>query len=134
MPKELLPIVVAAVVWSKHWRCKVIKARCDNMAVVATIKSGACREKAAMHLMRCLAFVEATVPLTIVSEHIRGVENTVADALSRDRLDVARSVMQESAERTEQIPESLIELLMTDNRSWSGQEWERLRLFYLTRD
>ncbi len=80
MPKELLPTVVAAVVWGKHWRCKVIKARCDNMAVVATIKSGACKEKAAMHLMRCLAFVEATVPLRIVSEHIRGVENTVADA------------------------------------------------------
>ncbi len=38
MPKELLPIVVAAAVWCKSWRRKVVKARCDNMAVVTTIK------------------------------------------------------------------------------------------------
>lgn len=56
VPKELLPIVVAAVVWKKHWRCKVIRARCDKMSVVATIKSGTCKEKTTMHQMRCLAF------------------------------------------------------------------------------
>ncbi len=67
MPKELLPIVVAAAVWCKSWRRKVVKARCDNMAVVTTIKSGSCKEKKAMHLMTCLAFIEATIPLTIVA-------------------------------------------------------------------
>ncbi len=88
---------MATVVCKAQWRGKVIRAKCDNMAVVATIKSGSCREKVAMHLRRCLAFVEASVPLTIVAEHIRGVENTVADALSRNKLEVARSVMQPSS-------------------------------------
>ncbi len=49
MPKELLPIVIAAVVWGEHWRSSTVIAWCDNMAVVATIKSGSCKEKKVMH-------------------------------------------------------------------------------------
>ena len=94
MPKELLPIVV----WGKQWKGLTIKARCDNMSVVAAIQSGACKERWAMHMLRCLAFIEAKVPLAIRSEHIRGAENVVADALSRDGLDRARSVTQVAEE------------------------------------
>jgi len=80
-----------------------------------------------MHLMRCLAFIEASVSLTFVAEHIRGTENVVADALSRDKLDMARSLMQGPTEEAEEIPEDLIELLMKEYPSWSEQEWSRLR-------
>ncbi len=80
-----------------------------------------------MHLMRCLAFIEASVPLTIVAEHIKGTENVVADALSRDRLELACSLMQGPTEEAEEIPEDLIELLTKESRSWSEQEWSRLR-------
>ncbi len=126
MPKELLPIVVAAVVWGKYWRGSVVKARCDNMAVVASIKAGACKERKAMHLLRCLAFVEASVPVTILAEHIKGSENVVADALSRDKLDVARGVMQVSEREAEPIPMDLLEMLTREGQSWSEQEWRRL--------
>ncbi len=87
-----------------------------------------------MHLRRCLAFVEASVPLTIVAEHIRGVENTVADALSRNKLEVARSVMQDPAVETAQIPAGLVELLTEKDHSWSELEWRRLHHFCSTRD
>lgn len=133
MPKELLPIVIAAILWKDSWRGKVVKARCDNMAVVATIKSGTCVEKAAMHLRRCLAFIEATAQFTLVAEHIRGVENTAADALSRNNIDVARACVQGLAVEAEVIPEELVELLTTRDRSWTGQEWERLRHYCSTR-
>ena len=126
MPKELLPIVVAAVVWGKHWKGSVIKAMCDNMAVVASIRSGACKEKKAMHLMRCLAFVEARVPVTIVAEHIKGTENVVADALSRDRLDIARSSLLVLEREAEVLPGDLLEMLTTESQSWSEQGWKRL--------
>ncbi len=120
MPKELLPIVVAAAVWGKHWKGSVVKARCDNMAVVASsIQSCTCKERKAMHLMRCLAFIEARVPVMVVAEHIKGSENVVADALSRDRLDLARSVMQGSEREAEAIPKDLLEMLTAESRSWS---------------
>ncbi len=91
MPKELLPIVIAAVVWGVHWRGSTVKAWCDNMAVVATIKSGSCKEKKVMHLMRCLAFIEAIRSFTIVADHIKGEDNVVADALSRNKSNVTQS-------------------------------------------
>ena len=63
MAKELFPIVVAAAVWGPEWAGKTVRARCDNQAVVATVNvatvnSGSCREAEAMHLRRCLAFLE----------------------------------------------------------------------------
>ncbi len=129
MPKELLPIVIAAVVWGEHWRGSAVKAWCDNMAVVATIRSGSCKEKKAMHLMRCLAFVEAIRSVTIVADHIRGEDNVIADALSRNKSNVAWSLMQAPAERLSEMPKDLIELLTSANHSWSEQEWQKLRSF-----
>ena len=40
-----------------------------------------------MHLRRCLAFLEAKWAIQLWAEHVRGVDNEVADSLSRNRLD-----------------------------------------------
>ena len=126
MPKEMLPIVVAAVVWGARWKRRAIRARCDNMSVVAAIQAGACKERWSMHLLRCLAFVEATLSVTVRAEHIRGVENGVADDLSRDRLQSALSAMQVPQSEPVTVPAELWGLLTTASQSWSGQEWRRL--------
>ncbi len=126
MPKELLPIVVAAIVWGGQWRGLTIKARCDNMSVVAAVRAGACKEKWSMHLLRCLAFVEARVPLTVRAEHIKGTENVVADALSRDDLERARSFMQVSERDPVAVPGEILQMLTTPSQSWSEQDWKRL--------
>lgn len=130
MPKELLPIVAAAALWGKQWKGATVKVRCDNMAVVAAIKAGNCKESRSMHLLRCLAFIEASIPVTLVAEHIRGVENTIADALSRDRLDVARTLMQVAEEKGEPVPPALLTVLTGESRSWSEQEWNRLLMAF----
>ena len=81
MAKELLPIVVAAAVWGGSWAGKTVRARCDNQSVMATINTGSCREAEAMHLRRCLAFLEAKGQFHIMAVHIRGVDNVVADGI-----------------------------------------------------
>ncbi len=126
MPKELLPIVVAAVVWGRQLKGLTIKARCDNMSVVAAIQSGACKEKWSMHLMRSLTFIEARVLVTVRAEHISGSENVIADALSRDGLYRARSFMQVAEEEPVAMPTELLGMLTTPSQSWSEQEWRRL--------
>ncbi len=78
MPKEMLPIVIAAAVWGPQWKGITVRVRCDNMAVVATIQSGSCKEAHTMHLQRCLAYLEATESFVLVAEHIRGKDNVVA--------------------------------------------------------
>ena len=82
MPQEMLPIVVAAAVWGQQWRGLTVRARCDNVSVVATIKSGSCKEAHTMHLRRCLAYLEVVGGFILVAEHVRGRDNVIVDALS----------------------------------------------------
>ena len=39
-----------------------------------------------MHLVRCLAFIKAKYEFELMATHVRGVDNPIADALSRDKL------------------------------------------------
>ena len=81
--KELIPIVMEAAMWGKQWRDQVVNCRCDSMAVVAVIKSRASKESEIMHLLRCVAFIEARWEFTLVATHLAGRDNTKADDLSR---------------------------------------------------
>ena len=126
MPKELLPIVIATVVWGKRWEGRLVRARCDTMAVVVALGTGTCKEKTSMRLLQCLAMIEAMRPLSLRAEHIKGVDNMVADALSRNDSVRAHSLMQVSVEEPTAVPPELLELLCSDSQSWTGQEWRRL--------
>ena len=84
--KELLPIVMAAATWGNRWQGLTIRANCDNMAVVHMIGSHYSSNSMAMHLLRCLALLECSFQFTLVSEHIPGKSNDLADALSRNNL------------------------------------------------
>ncbi len=67
-----MPIVVATVLWGREWRGRTVLARCDNTAVVSIIVKGSSRDREAMHLARCLAFVQAEFEVALVASHIRG--------------------------------------------------------------
>ena len=89
--KELVPIVIAALMCGQEWKGLVVRARCDNSAVVAIVNSGSSRNPQAMHLRRCLAFLAAKGDFKLKAMHIRGVENVAADALSRNNCHLSRS-------------------------------------------
>lgn len=57
--KELVPIVFAGMLWGQQWSEQSIQFNCDNMAVVACLKSGTSRHPLVMHLLRCLWFLSA---------------------------------------------------------------------------
>lgn len=80
--KELLPIVIVAALWGPEWSGKIVRAECDNSAVVSIVNSGSSREPEDMHLLSCLVFLEVK---RMFATHIRGVANTLADALSQNR-------------------------------------------------
>lgn len=61
-------------------------AYCDYAAVVAVVNMGDSKEPDAMHLLKCWAFLKAKFQFSLFSSHIRGVDNALADALSRDNL------------------------------------------------
>ncbi len=83
----------------------------------------------AMHLRRCLAFMEATGEFVLLAEHVRGVDNVAADELSRGRLTSARIAMQVSDGEQQAVPDRVLELMVTGSENWSDRQWLDLQQF-----
>ena len=77
---------MAAAIWGESWQGSVVLCHCDNMSVVAAVKGGYCKDPAKGHMLRCLFYLEARFSFTLTAEHVAGVENGVADAISRNKL------------------------------------------------
>ena len=84
--KELIPIIIAAVVWGHTWTGNQVQSLCDNKAVVTVINSRSSRESDIMQLLRCLFFLESHFQFYLIARHLLGLANTLADHLSRNRL------------------------------------------------
>ena len=84
--KELLPIVVACALWGQRWQGQSIRCRCDNAAVMAIVNAGRSKDVRIMHLMRSLFFFTARYSIVLRAEHLPGICNEAANALSRDNL------------------------------------------------
>ena len=77
--KELYAIVIACEAWGYHCSGKRIMFHCDNQAIVQVWESGLSRSTDLMHLVSSL--------LTILFYcDIRGINNSIADSLSRQQL------------------------------------------------
>ena len=90
--KELLPVVLAVGIWGKLWQYKHVCVHTDNMAVVEVMKAKDSKVPLMMHLLRCLHFLCARWDIVILAKHVKGSLNTAADVLSRNSLQVLRSV------------------------------------------
>ena len=63
---------------------------------------------------------------TLHCVHLPGVENTVADALSRNDLVSFRSQAPEADRDPQVLPESLVEALLLFDQDWLSPTWRRL--------
>ncbi len=124
--KELIPVVVGAAVWGRHWVGRTVTARSDNMATVTIINSGTCRDPRAMHLLRSLFFIAAHFDFCLRATHIRGIDNGLADALSRDNLTFFLHTVPQANPKPSPIPPAVIEVLLTKKPDWTSTNWQRL--------
>ena len=124
--KELVPVVVAAAVWGQDWQGQTVKAWCDNSAVVAIVMSGSSRNQEAMHLWRCLAFLEAKWQFHLSCDHIRGRDNTAADALSRNRLSLFHSVHPQAKPNPTIVSAAVLDVLVVVQPDWTSAAWTGL--------
>ena len=98
-----------------------IRCRCDNAAVVAILNSGSSKEELAMHLMRSLFFFLASFNISLYGEHISGVENGPADALSRDNHLSFLSQVRSAHQRPTRIQEELLQALVLNKPDWTSE-------------
>jgi hypothetical protein len=81
--KELFAIVAAAATWGSSWERQKIIFFTDCMPIVQALTKGASRTRRIMQLIRALHFYAARYHFVYRAEHIAGVNNTIADELSR---------------------------------------------------
>ncbi len=124
--KELAPIVLAAMIWGQSWKGKTVRARCDNTAVVAIVNSGTSKNPHAMNLARCLSFLAATYEFRMSAVHLRGTHNTLADALSRNNLNLFRSLHPQANRDAVPIPMAALDLILLQEPDWTTKDWTRM--------
>lgn len=84
--KELLPILVAGIVWGTAWRGCRVQCLCDNQAVVACLRSCSSRHNCMMRLLRNLLFNEAHFGFHLHPHYLDTHANHLADDLSRNHV------------------------------------------------
>ena len=100
--KELYPIILAAHTWGNHWQCKKVLFLCDNEAVVACIRSGTSK-----------CHVTLTYPILdlckrhVSAKHLPGLQNGIADALSRFNMQAFRQLAPQAHAHPTPIPQKL---------------------------
>lgn len=119
--KELVPIVIAASLWGPDLHGSCICFRTDNIAVVEVLRSRTTRDPLLMHLLRCLVFYAAVHHFDFVGEHVAGVHNTAADALSRNNLALFSS-LHPQVHRVP-IPQPVVDLLVEVRPDWGSHNW-----------
>ncbi len=128
--KELVPIIIAAALWGRSWaRCHIC-FHTDNMAVVDILRKGSARDPLAHHMVRCLYFYTSLYSFQFVVEHVPGVLNVAADALSRNNLQLFSSLVPQGTHHV--IPASVIDLLVRRKPDWGSQPWIELFTSTLT--
>ena len=123
--KELLPIVLAVAIWGQQWSGKHIRCRCDNMAVVNILYSRTSKDSAIMHLVRSLHFFLAHFDIKLTASHIAGKSNDLADALSRNHMQVFYKLAPTAHKEGTTIPVILQEMLITERPDWCSQAWKQ---------
>ena len=92
---ELFTIVLACKLWGPKLAGNRILVKCDNLVAVWAINKLSSKSKIIQNLIRELLYWAAHFQFEIKAVHVPGVDNQVADWLSRWHLKDARSSFQD---------------------------------------
>ena len=83
--EELLGVCTAVELWGHTWKGKSVKFYCDNIGVVEMLKRKCCvfKREDMMELIRIIGSAAARYGFYFKIYHIKGVDNKIADGLSR---------------------------------------------------
>ena len=121
--KELVPVVLAVAVWGEKWAHKHVLVQCDNMAVVACIHSQSSKVPTIMHLLRTLHFITAFFDINLTACHLPGEVNILADALSRNNLQVFFRQCPVAETQPTPIPQDLWDVVVAIQPDWLSPCW-----------
>ena len=125
--KELVPIVIAAAMWGQCWSGQVVCCQSDNSAVVAVLNHCTSKDSDLMYLLRCLTFFEVSSSFRMISVHIAGVQNTLADDLSRDNLPAFLEAVKGATLHSQSVPpQPLLDMIVNSKPDWTSLHWRKM--------
>ena len=81
--QELYPIYLACMLWGPMWANRRICFHCDNQATVTILSTKTSQIPRIMNLVRLITLQTLLFNFTFTSKHVPGVDNGIADSLSR---------------------------------------------------
>ena len=96
------------------------------MAVVEIWASQTSKLPLIMHLLRCVHFFVAYYDLTLFIQHVPGKLNVLADAISRNLLQVMHTASPPLCQYATPVPSSLWQMLVTLRPDWLSPHWSQL--------
>ena len=131
---ELLPIIIAAVIWGHSWGGQQVASRYDKSAVVTIINSHYSREDNLIQLLCCLFFIEAHFQFQLRAIHLPAEQNGEADDLSRNRLSAFHKKVPGANSTPSPIPSSLLRWLLHPRLDWTSPTWTELFISSVLRE
>ena len=132
--KELLPIMISAAIWGPTWHGTVVRFKSDNQVVATALTSRSAHDPHLSHLLRCLFFLEAYFQFEHQAQHLAGRLNTAANALLRNRAADYFRIFPKAPAAPTPVADSLRELTMDSNLSWTSPHRKTLFRSILLRE
>jgi hypothetical protein len=122
---EMYPITVAVELWGSLLANKCIIFHCDNQAVCYIVNNQTASDPNIMPLVRRLVVATMTHNILVRADFVRGVDNTLADNLSRFQIVKARRLAPWLDNVPCQIPPHLLPENILQQPSWQ-QLWHQV--------
>ena len=84
---ELYAVTVGIISWAHRFRDMCIVLFCDNQGAVDMINNASSKCKQCMKLIRIITLYSLIHNVKIIARHVIGINNELADFLSRDKMD-----------------------------------------------
>ena len=104
--QELFAIYIACYLWGPSWSGKHICMWCDNLPVVSIINSKRSKSPRIMDLVRAITILTLEQNFSFTARHIPGLDNSIADSLSRFQMDRFRHLAPNASSSPCVIPPS----------------------------
>ena len=107
--QELYPIYLSCRLWGSQWTAKRIVFFCDNESVVSILNQKTSKSPKIMDLLRPIVLCTLQHNFTFTATHVRGLDNSIADSLSRFQMDRFKHLAPLASPMPCVIPKSLIQ-------------------------
>ena len=115
---ELYAVTAAVLSWIHLFKNRRIILFCDNQSVVEMINQTSTSCKNCMVLIRMIVLKGLIENVRVFARHVEGVKNTLADSLSRDKVEHFKELCAARGKTINDIPDELPEVMWPMERIW----------------